>query len=130
MTRVGFAFVGKPRVDANLKYKYTGPRTGNPGRSNWFDSKVNWKDFSKWSLVSEVEEQTVHSSVLCAPALHQDVLLVCILWQVKARTARKVPCCEQEARTARKVPCCEQVGQIRREVVFSTSLQMFALKVV
>ena len=38
--RAGFAFVGKLRVDANLKYKYTGPRTGKPGRPKQFDGKV------------------------------------------------------------------------------------------
>jgi hypothetical protein len=32
VNRAGFAFVGKLRVDANLKYKYTGPRTGQRGR--------------------------------------------------------------------------------------------------
>ena len=64
----------------------------------------NWKDFSKWTLVSEADEQTVYSSVLHAPALKKDIRVVCIIWQVNS--------------------------QIRREVLFSTNLEMPALEVI
>jgi DDE superfamily endonuclease len=36
VNHAGFAFVGKLRVDANLKYKYTGSRTGKRGRLEGF----------------------------------------------------------------------------------------------
>jgi hypothetical protein len=104
VTRAGKAFVGKLRVDANLKYKYTGPRTDKPGRPKQFAGKVDWNDFSKWDLISNNEEQIVYSSLVYAPALKRDVRVVCILWQVK--------------------------GQIRREVLFSTNLEMPALEVI
>jgi hypothetical protein len=104
VNRAGFAFVGKLRVDANLKYKYIEPRMGKPGRPKQFDGKVDWKDFSKWDLISRDDEQIVYSSVLHAPALKQDVLVVCILWQVK--------------------------NQVRREVLFSTYLEMPAIEVI
>jgi DDE superfamily endonuclease len=104
VTLVDKAFVGKLRVDANLKYKYLGPRTGKPGRPKRFDGKVDWQDFSKWTLVSEADEQTVYSSVLHAPALKKDIHVVCIIWQFK--------------------------DQIRREVLFSTNLEMPALEVI
>jgi hypothetical protein len=102
--RAGFAFVGKLRVDANLKYKHTGPCTGKPGRPKQFDGKVDWKDFSKWDLISNDEQHTVYSSVLYAPALKKDIRVVCILWYFN--------------------------GQIRREVLFSTNLGMPALEVI
>jgi hypothetical protein len=130
VTHAGKTFVGKLRVDANLKYKYIGPRTGKPGRPQKFAGKVDWKDFSRWTLISggdqspagaglgaRNQEQTVYSSVLYAPALKRFVLVVCIIWQFKARTARKVPSCEQE-------------DQFRREVLFSTNLEMPALEVI
>ena len=104
VTRAGFAFVGKLRVDANLKYKYTGSRTGKPGRPQKFAGKVDWKDLSKWNLISRNYEQTVISSLLYAPALKRDVLVVCVIWQFK--------------------------GQTRREVLFSTNLEMPALEVI
>jgi DDE superfamily endonuclease len=104
VTRAGKAFVGKLRVDANLKYKYSGPRTGKRGRPKKFSGKVDWKDFSKWDLISGNDEQIVYSSVLHAPALKKDIRVVCILWQFR--------------------------GQIRREVLFSTNLEMPALEVI
>jgi hypothetical protein len=117
VTRAGFAFVGKLRVDANLKYKYTGLRTGKPGRPKRFDGKVDWKDFSKWDLVSSGdpspmgagvgsrnEQQIVYSSVLYAPALKRIVLVPCIILQFK--------------------------DQFRREVLFSTNLEMPALEMI
>jgi putative transposase len=64
VTHAGKAFIGKLRVDANLKYKYTGPRTGKPGRPKRFDGKVDWKDFSKWDLVSEDEQQIETAKIL------------------------------------------------------------------
>jgi hypothetical protein len=90
VTRAGKAFVGKLRVDANLKYKYTGSRTGKPGRPKKFDGKVDWKDFSKWDLISRNEQQIVYSSLLYAPALKKDIRVVCILWQFNGQIRREV----------------------------------------
>jgi hypothetical protein len=104
VTHAGKAFVGKLRVDANLKYKYIGPRTGKPGRPQKFAGKVDWKDLSQWTVILRDEEQTVYSSVLYAPALKRFVLVVCIIWQFK--------------------------DQVRREVLFGTNLEMPALEVI
>jgi hypothetical protein len=104
VAHAGKAFVGKLRVDANLKYKYTGPRTGKPGRPKRFDGKVDWRDFSKWDSVSSDDEQIVYSKELYAPSLKRFVLVVCIIWQF--------------------------ANQIRREVLFSTNLEMPALEVI
>ena len=103
VNHAGLAFVGKLRVDANLKYKYTGPRTGKRGRPKKFAGKVDWKDFSKWDSVSSDEQQIVYSSVLYAPALKRFVRVVCIIWQFDS--------------------------QIRREVLFSTNPEMPASEV-
>ena len=104
IVRAGQNFVGKLRVDANLKYKYTASRTGKAGRPRRFDGKVDWQDFSGWNLEVSHDDQIVYSSVLYSPALKRDILVVCILWQVK--------------------------GRQRREVLFSTNLEHGALEVV
>lgn len=103
IVHAGQTFVGKLRVDANLKYNYTGSRTGKAGRPRRFDGKVDWQDFSRWNLETNNDEQKVYSSVLYSPALKRDILVVCILWQVK--------------------------GRQRREVLFSTKLEHDALEV-
>jgi putative transposase len=104
VVHAGQTCVGKLRVDANLKYKYTGPRTGKAGRPKQFDGKVDWQDFSCWTLEVENDERIVYSSVLYSPALKRDILVVCILWQVN--------------------------GRQRREVLFSTKLEHEALEVI
>ncbi len=104
VNHAGQVFVGKLRVDANLQYKYTGPRTHKPSRPKRFDGKVNWTDFSKWHLILSHDEQTVYSNVLYAPALQRFVLVVCIIWSCKGRT--------------------------KREVLFGTNLEMPALEVI
>jgi hypothetical protein len=104
IVHAGQTCVGKLRVDANLKYKYTGPRTGKAGRPRQFDGKVDWKDFSRFSLEVENDDQIVYSSVLYSPALKRDIRVVCILWQVN--------------------------GRQRREVLFSTNLEHEALLVI
>jgi putative transposase len=102
--QAGQTFVGKLRVDANLKYKYTGSRTGKAGRPRQFDGKVDWQDFSRFSLEVENNQQIVYSNVLYSPALKRDILVVCVLWQVN--------------------------GRQRREVLFSTKISMSALLVI
>lgn len=104
VTRAGQDFVGKLRNDANLKYLFTGTRTGKRGRPKRFAGKVNWQDFSKWALISCCEEQSIYSSVLYSPSLERDIQVVCIVWQGKS--------------------------QIRREVLFSTNLNMPALEII
>jgi hypothetical protein len=104
IVQAGQTCVGKLRIDANLKYKYTGPRTGKAGRPRQFDGKVDWQDFSCWTLEISNEEQIVYSSVLYSPALQRNILVVCILWQVN--------------------------GRQRREVLFSTNLEHEALLVI
>lgn len=104
IVKAGQTFVGKLRVDANLNYKYTGSRTGKAGRPKRFDGKVDWQDFSRWTLEVKNDDQIVYSSVLYSPALKRDILVVCIIWQFH--------------------------GRKRREVLFSTNLEHGALNVV
>jgi hypothetical protein len=104
IVQAGQTCVGKLRVDANLNYKYTGSRTGKAGRPRQFDGKVNWQDFSRWTLELENDDQIVYSSVLYSPALKRDILVVCILWRVN--------------------------GRQRREVLFSTKIEHLTLEVI
>jgi DDE superfamily endonuclease len=104
IVHAGQTCVGKLRVDANLNYKYIGSRTGKVGRPRRFDGKVDWRDFSRWTLEVKNDDQIVYSSVLYSLALKRDILVVCILWQVN--------------------------GRQRREVLFSTKLEHEALEVI
>ena len=87
-----------------MLYKFTGLHTGKRGRPKRFAGKVNWIDFSNWTLISCCKEQTIYSSILYSPSLERDIQVVCVIWQGKT--------------------------QIRREVLFSTNLILPALEVI
>ena len=101
----GLTFVGKLRSDANLKTLYTGPQTGKAGRPRRYVNKVNWKDLSSWTLELKNEERSIQSKIVYAPALKRDILVVCITWFTIT-------------------------GKNRREVLFSTNLEMPALEAI
>lgn len=47
----GLQLVTKLRNDANMRFRYTGPRTGKPGRPKTYDGKVDWQDLSRFDQV-------------------------------------------------------------------------------
>jgi len=47
----GLQLVTKLRNDANMRFRYTGPRTGKQGRPKTYDGKVDWQDLSRFDQV-------------------------------------------------------------------------------
>ena len=47
----GLQLVTKLRNDANMRFRYTGPRTGKQGRPKTYDGKVDWQDLSRFDKV-------------------------------------------------------------------------------
>lgn len=92
--QAGKHFIGKLRCDANLKYLYAGKSTGKAGRPKLYDGKVDFKDFSRWQLISHehTDKQTTltYSAVLFAVALNRKIRVVCVLITVKGKTTRHV----------------------------------------
>lgn len=50
----GLHLVTKLRVDANMRFRYTGERTGKQGRPKTYDGKVDWQDLSRFDKVNAV----------------------------------------------------------------------------
>lgn len=48
---LGLAVVTKLRHDANVRFRFTGPRTGQRGRPKTYDGKVDWQDLSRFDKV-------------------------------------------------------------------------------
>lgn len=101
----GMHYVGKLRIDANLKYLYTGGPTGKPGRPRVFDGKVDFSDFSKWTLIAQDETTTIYSAILYSPALERKIRVVCEL-------------------------SLDSKGKTKRELFFSTNLDMLPLEII
>ena len=85
-------FIGKLRCDANLKYLYERKSTGKPGRPRLYAGKVDFKDFSKWQLVSQeqTDKQTVttYTAIVFAVGLKRKIRVVCVLITLKGKTTR------------------------------------------
>ena len=47
----GLHLVTKLRCDANMRFRYTGERTGKQGRPKTYDGKVDWQDLSRFDKV-------------------------------------------------------------------------------
>ena len=47
----GLHLVTKLRVDANMRFRYTGEGTGKQGRPKTYDGKVDWQDLSRFDKV-------------------------------------------------------------------------------
>ena len=101
----GLVFVGKLRTDANLRTFHVGSRTGKAGRPKRYAAKVDWDDLSDWTLEHQDAECLVRSKRVNSPRLKRDLRVVCITWFVSE-------------------------GKTRREVLFSTDVNMPALEVI
>lgn len=80
--------VTKLRVDANMRFRYTGERSGKGGRPKTYDGKVDWQDLSrcdKVELSSLSLEATPGSEVYTAELYHASLKhwlrTVVIVWR-------------------------------------------------
>jgi hypothetical protein len=67
--------ISKLRKDANLRYLYTGPKTGRKGHPKTYDGKVKCKniDKSRFILCYENDEIAVYSAVVNSKSLKRNI---------------------------------------------------------
>jgi len=84
-TQGGKHVVSKLRSDANLRYLFTGPKTGKRGRPQAFDGKVDFKnlDFSRWEQIPWADEGRVYSLVVNAVRFERSIRVVALVWPNK-----------------------------------------------
>ena len=77
--------VSKLRSDANLRYLFTGPKTGKRGRPQAFDGKVDLKhlDFSRWEQIPWADECRVYTLVVNAVQFERSIRVVALVWPSK-----------------------------------------------
>ena len=51
VVQAGLHLVTKLRQDANMRFRYAGPRTGQRGRPKVYDGKVDWQDLRRFATV-------------------------------------------------------------------------------
>ncbi len=83
----GLHLVTKLRCDANMRFRYTGERTGKQGRPKTYDGKVDWQDLSRFdkvdlsSFTTEVEPGIeVYTAELYHVTLKRWLRTVVLVW--------------------------------------------------
>lgn len=77
VSRAGLHLVSRLRKDARLRYLYTGPRTGKPGRPREFASRVDLArpDLAYFTLSHHDEQLLIYSAVVNCPFLKRNIKL-------------------------------------------------------
>lgn len=93
----GLHVVTKLRCDANMRFRYTGERTGKQGRPKTYDGKVAWQDLRRFdqvdlaSLAAEVAPGVaLYTSELYHATLKRWLRVVVIVWQTADGKRRHV----------------------------------------
>ena len=70
--------ISRLRDDADLKYLYKGPPTGEKGRPRKYDGKIIINDIDKeyFDFISSNDEETVYAAVVYSKALKRNIMLV------------------------------------------------------
>ena len=79
----GLRVVTKLRSDANMRFRYTGERTGKQGRPKTYDGKVDWQDLSRFDKVdcSDLEPGiAVYTAELYHVTLKRWLRTVVLVW--------------------------------------------------
>lgn len=81
----GLQLVTKLRNDANMRFRFTGPRTGKAGRPKTYDGKVDWQDLRRFDKVDltalELEaEVEAYTAELYHCALKRWLRVVVLVW--------------------------------------------------
>jgi hypothetical protein len=83
MAEMGATFITRLRSDANLRYLYTGPPTGGPGRQRRYDGKIIWSDpaelerrFDEIGRLTDRPDVEVWTTLANSPHFRRDLRIV------------------------------------------------------
>jgi DDE superfamily endonuclease len=83
----GLHVVTKLRCDANMRFRFTGKRSGRKGRPKQYDGKVDWQDLSRFEKVEnslvgleEEPETSVYTAELYHVTLKRWLRVVVVVW--------------------------------------------------
>ena len=80
---LGLAPIGKLRLDANLRYRYQGPKRPGPGRPKTYDGQVNGDHLSRFEHVATAAEDIVLSHPVLKHVQFQRNLRVVLVVDIK-----------------------------------------------
>lgn len=89
----GMCLISRLRDDADLRYLYNGPRTGQKGRPRKYDGKIIINDIDKdyFRLVYSNEEETVYAAVVNSKSLKRNIMLAHVTYlKANGKNAHKL----------------------------------------
>jgi hypothetical protein len=89
IVNLGWELVTKLRHDANMRFRYTGERTGKAGRPKVYDGKVDWHDLRRFEVVETADLDvgtgvTVYTAELYHCSLKRWLRVVVLVWYTAA----------------------------------------------
>lgn len=99
--------VSRLRDDADLKYLFSGEKTGKKGRPRKHDGKIDWADLNQeyFEVLNSDPQVTVYSAIVYSKSFKRDIKIAC------------------EFTTSEK-------GKVTHKIYFSTDLQMDASDII
>ena len=89
--RLDLHLISLLRVDANLRYLYTGAQHGGRGRPKLYDGKVNFADLSRLEGVGEVAPHTtLYTGVVNSVSLKCNIRICVVVNRTKPAKARHI----------------------------------------
>ncbi len=78
IVNTGFHVVSRMRDDANLRYLYTGSKTGKQGRPKQYTGKIDFKELvlNYFDLIEQTDEYTLYSAAVNSVSLKRKIKIV------------------------------------------------------
>lgn len=85
VVQLGLHVVTKLRNDADMRFRYAGKATGQPGRPKVYDGKVDWQDLSRFDAVGTTDLElgagvTAYTAELYHSSLKRWLRVVVLVW--------------------------------------------------
>jgi hypothetical protein len=123
-----FHLITKLRVDANLRFLYTGPQRAGRGRKREFDGKVSFADLARFDFVSEVEPGiALYTLVVNSVALKRNIRIVVVLDRRKPDHQRYVVLCSTDCALAAQMIFAYYAARFSIEFLFRDAKQFTGL---
>lgn len=123
-----FHLITKLRVDANLRFLYTGPQRLGRGRKRQFSGKVRFSDLSRFDFVGEVEPGlALYSVVVNSVTLKRNIRIVVAVQSRKAEKPRYVVLCSTDCSMAAELIFSYYGARFSIEFLFRDAKQFTGL---
>jgi hypothetical protein len=126
--REDFHLITKLRVDANLRFLYTGAQREGRGRRRAFDGKVSISDLSRFDFGGEVEPGvTLHTLIVNSVTLKRNIRVVVVLDKRKADKPRYVLLCSTDCELSAERIFSYYASRFQIEFLFRDAKQFTGL---